>query len=71
MKALVVNAAGRSFDLEDVDVAAPIGREVLIDVQASGLCHTDRYLGMRSLVSSPKLAQMSHNSASAITSLAR
>ena len=41
MKALVVNAAGRSFDLEDVDVASPIGREVLIEVQASGLCHTD------------------------------
>jgi S-(hydroxymethyl)glutathione dehydrogenase / alcohol dehydrogenase len=41
VKAQVVNTAGRSFDLEDVDVAAPIGREVLIDVQASGLCHTD------------------------------
>ena len=41
MKALVVNAAGRSFNLEDVDVASPIGSEVLIEVQASGLCHTD------------------------------
>ena len=41
MKALVVNGLGRSFDLEDVDVASPIGREVLIEVQASGLCHTD------------------------------
>jgi len=41
MKALVVNAVGRRFDLEDVDIAMPMGREVLIDVQASGLCHTD------------------------------
>ena len=41
MKALVVNALGRGFDLEDVDIASPIGREVLIDVRASGLCHTD------------------------------
>jgi S-(hydroxymethyl)glutathione dehydrogenase/alcohol dehydrogenase len=41
VKALVVNAAGGSFDLEDVEVAAPIGREVLIEVRASGLCHTD------------------------------
>jgi Alcohol dehydrogenase GroES-like domain len=41
MKALVVNAFGRGFDLEDVDIASPIGREVLIDVRASGLCHTD------------------------------
>jgi S-(hydroxymethyl)glutathione dehydrogenase / alcohol dehydrogenase len=41
MKALVVNAPGRGFDLEDVGIATPVGREVLIDVQASGLCHTD------------------------------
>jgi NADPH:quinone reductase-like Zn-dependent oxidoreductase len=36
MKALVVNALGRGFDLEDVD-----RRELLVEVQASGLCHTD------------------------------
>src|ERR1700674_2878159 len=41
MKALVLNALGRGFDFEDVDIAAPMRREVLIDVQASGLCHTD------------------------------
>jgi Zn-dependent alcohol dehydrogenase len=40
MKALVLNTLGRGFDLEDVDFAAPIGREVLVHVQASGLCHT-------------------------------
>jgi S-(hydroxymethyl)glutathione dehydrogenase/alcohol dehydrogenase len=44
MKALVVNALGRGFDFEDVDIATPIGREVLIDVQASLLCHTDLLL---------------------------
>ena len=41
MKALVVNALGGGFDLDDIDIATPIGREVLIDVHASGLCHTD------------------------------
>jgi S-(hydroxymethyl)glutathione dehydrogenase / alcohol dehydrogenase len=41
MKALVLNAIGHDFDFEDVDIAAPIRREVLIDVQAAGLCHTD------------------------------
>src|SRR6266567_6237712 len=41
MKALVLNAVGRVFDFEDVDIASPIGREVLVDVRASGLCHTD------------------------------
>src|ERR1700686_3237630 len=42
MKALVLNAVGRGFDFENVDFAPPIGREVLVDVRASGLCHTDR-----------------------------
>jgi S-(hydroxymethyl)glutathione dehydrogenase/alcohol dehydrogenase len=37
MKALVVNALGRGFDVEDVEIAPPKGREVLVDVQASGL----------------------------------
>jgi S-(hydroxymethyl)glutathione dehydrogenase/alcohol dehydrogenase len=41
VKALVVNALGGGFNLDDIDIAAPIGREALIDVRASGLCHTD------------------------------
>src|SRR6202158_4513430 len=41
MKALVLNAVGGGVDFEDVDIAAPRGREVLVDVRASGLCHTD------------------------------
>src|SRR4029450_6882858 len=41
MKALVLNALGRGFDLDEVDIASPTGREVLVDVQESGLCHTD------------------------------
>jgi Zn-dependent alcohol dehydrogenase len=34
MKALVLNAVGRGFDLDDVDISAPMGREVLVDVRA-------------------------------------
>ena len=41
MKALVINALGRGFDLEDVEIATPIEREALVDVQAAGRCHTD------------------------------
>ena len=41
MKAAVVNAVGASFVIEDIEIAAPVGREVLVDVKASGLCHTD------------------------------
>jgi S-(hydroxymethyl)glutathione dehydrogenase/alcohol dehydrogenase len=53
MKALVVNALGRGFDLEDIDIAVPIGREVLIDVQASGLCHTDLLFATHDIVPMP------------------
>ena len=53
MKALVVNALGRGFDLEDIDIAAPTGREVLIDVRASGLCHTDLLFATHDIVPTP------------------
>jgi hypothetical protein len=51
--ALVVNALGQGFDLEDIDIAAPMGREVLIDVQASGLCHTDLLFATHDIVPTP------------------
>lgn len=41
MKAAVLNAINGVFDIEDIEIAEPIGREVLIDVKASGLCHSD------------------------------
>jgi S-(hydroxymethyl)glutathione dehydrogenase/alcohol dehydrogenase len=53
MKALVLNALGRGFDFEDVDIAAPIGREVLVNVQASGLCHTDLLFATHDFVPTP------------------
>jgi S-(hydroxymethyl)glutathione dehydrogenase / alcohol dehydrogenase len=53
MKALVVNALGQGFDLEDVQIATPIGREVLINVQASGLCHTDLLFATHNIVPTP------------------
>ncbi len=53
MKALVLNALGRGFDLEDIDIAAPIGREVLVEVRASGLCHTDLTFATHDFVPTP------------------
>jgi S-(hydroxymethyl)glutathione dehydrogenase/alcohol dehydrogenase len=53
MKALVLNALGRGFDFEEVDIAAPMGREVLIDVKASGLCHTDLLFATHAIVPIP------------------
>lgn len=41
MKAALVKVTGEGFVTEEVDLAAPLGREVLVEVKASGLCHTD------------------------------
>lgn len=53
MKALVLNALGRGFDVEDVDIATPTGREVLVEVRASGLCHTDLLFATHDFVPTP------------------
>jgi S-(hydroxymethyl)glutathione dehydrogenase/alcohol dehydrogenase len=53
MKALVLNAVGHGFDFEDVDIASPAGREVLVDVRASGLCHTDLLFATHDIVPTP------------------
>lgn len=41
MKASVVREFGKGWAVEDVNLASPVGQEVLIDVKASGLCHSD------------------------------
>jgi S-(hydroxymethyl)glutathione dehydrogenase / alcohol dehydrogenase len=41
VKAAVVDAIGAGFKIAEVDLAQPAGREVQIEVRASGLCHTD------------------------------
>jgi S-(hydroxymethyl)glutathione dehydrogenase/alcohol dehydrogenase len=41
MRAALIREIGQPFQIEDITIAAPIGREVLVDVRASGLCHSD------------------------------
>jgi len=41
MKASIVREFGGGFSTAEIDIADPIGREVLVQVKASGLCHTD------------------------------
>ena len=41
MKAAVVNAPGAGFVVEDVDLADPLPHEIVVEVRASGLCHSD------------------------------
>jgi S-(hydroxymethyl)glutathione dehydrogenase/alcohol dehydrogenase len=44
MKAAVVTQLDGTFHIEDVEIADPIGAEVLVRVKASGLCHSDLHL---------------------------
>lgn len=55
MKAIVLNALGHGLALEDVDIAAPIGREVLVEVRSSGLCHTDLLFATHDFVPRPSV----------------
>ncbi len=41
IKAAVLNATGQGFDIEDIEIGAPVGREVLVETRAAGLCHSD------------------------------
>src|SRR5882672_4717797 len=55
MRALVLNALGRGFDFDEVEIAAPTGREVLVDVHASGLCHTDLLFATHDIAPTPSV----------------
>ncbi|MDP9984585.1 S-(hydroxymethyl)glutathione dehydrogenase/alcohol dehydrogenase [Pseudarthrobacter oxydans] len=41
MKAAVINEINGRFDVEEVSIGDPVGREVLVQVKAAGLCHSD------------------------------
>lgn len=41
MKASLVREMGKGFELAEVEIAEPLGREILVEVKASGLCHSD------------------------------
>lgn len=44
MKAAVLNALDGTFNVEEIQRSNPVGREVLVDVKASGLCHSDLHM---------------------------
>ena len=39
-RAAIASGQGR-FSIESIEVASPRGDEVLVEIRASGLCHTD------------------------------
>src|SRR5436190_23691614 len=42
-RAAVAWAAGKALSIEEVDLAGPRAGEVLIEVKATGICHTDHF----------------------------
>jgi S-(hydroxymethyl)glutathione dehydrogenase / alcohol dehydrogenase len=44
MKAAVLNAFDGTFQIEELEIDRPKGREVLVEVKACGLCHSDLHL---------------------------
>ncbi|MEM7157670.1 MAG: S-(hydroxymethyl)glutathione dehydrogenase/class III alcohol dehydrogenase [Myxococcota bacterium] len=43
VKAAVAHAAGQPLTVEEIDLEGPKAGEVLIEIKATGLCHTDAY----------------------------
>jgi len=41
MLAAVINTIGNGFDIEELDIDEPRGQEILVKVEAAGLCHSD------------------------------
>lgn len=68
MKAMVVNEFGGGFHLAEVQIADPIGREVLADVKASGLCHSD-LSAMRFDLGIPAPSVLGHEMAGVVTAV--
>lgn len=55
MKASVIREFGGKFEMADVEIAEPEGREVLVQVKASGLCHSDEIAAKHDLGYTPPM----------------
>jgi S-(hydroxymethyl)glutathione dehydrogenase/alcohol dehydrogenase len=49
MKAAILRQFNGIFDIEDITIDKPIGHEVLVQVKASGLCHSDLHAAKHDL----------------------
>ena len=43
VRAAVAFAAGKPLQIEEVDLAGPKAGEVLVEIKATGICHTDEF----------------------------
>ncbi len=43
VKAAIANKAGEPLEIASVDLEGPKAGEVLVEIKATGVCHTDAY----------------------------
>ena len=65
MKAAVLREVNRPLEIEDVDIASPGPREVLVRTGASGVCHSDLHF-VEGLYSTPMPIILGHEAAGTI-----
>ena len=68
MRAAVVDAVGAGFRISEVELGQPLGREVLVDIQASGLCHTDLTIATQDMGVFPMPVLCGHEIAGVVAS---
>ena len=49
-RAAVAWKAGAPLDIETIDIEGPKAGEVLVEIKATGICHTDAYTLMPALI---------------------
>ena len=65
MKAAVLHGVGEPLTVEDVDIASPRSREVLVRTAAVGVCHSDLHY-IEGLYSAPMPVILGHESAGVV-----
>ena len=65
MKAAVLREVNRPLEIEDIDVASPGPREVLIRTRASGVCHSDLHF-VEGLYTTPMPVILGHEAAGTV-----
>jgi S-(hydroxymethyl)glutathione dehydrogenase/alcohol dehydrogenase len=68
MRASVVTRTGAPFTTVNAELDPPIGREVVVEVRASGLCHSDLLMAQKDL-GYPKPALLGHEIAGVVVEL--
>ncbi|WP_068084313.1 zinc-binding dehydrogenase [Novosphingobium rosa] len=68
MKAAVLNTIDGSFQIEQIEIDQPRGKEVLVQVKASGLCHSDLHFAEKDF-GVPLPAVLGHELAGIVTAV--